>query len=57
MFGANFVHVFLIVAMDDEGKVALVVQIVQRTLESRDDVADVRCDIFKVCPSVCHQYI
>ncbi|VDI35634.1 calpain, invertebrate [Mytilus galloprovincialis] len=35
-------------AMDDEGKVALVVQIVQRTLESRDDVADVRCDIFKV---------
>ncbi|CAG2241295.1 unnamed protein product [Mytilus edulis] len=35
-------------AMDDEGKVALVVQIVQRTLESRDDTADVRCDLFKV---------
>ncbi|VDI35633.1 calpain, invertebrate [Mytilus galloprovincialis] len=35
-------------AMDDEGKVALVVQIVQRTLESRNDITEVRCDLFKV---------
>ncbi|XP_063421060.1 calpain-A-like isoform X2 [Mytilus trossulus] len=35
-------------AMNDEGKVSLVVQIVQRTLESRNDITEVRCDLFKV---------
>jgi hypothetical protein len=34
--------------MDENGRVPVVVQLIQRTYDRQDDMADMRCDFFKV---------
>ena len=36
------------IGMDENGRVPVVVQLIQRTYDRQDDMADMRCDFFKV---------
>ena len=37
-----------VLGMDEDGKVPVCVQLIQRISDRQDDVANIRCDLFKV---------